>query len=394
VTAAEEFANYPGNVASPEAKGKNRDTAYGLDENPYGGYEADQNQYKDYGGQRMDSYGNASASGANHVVWQGPTEEALAAHGQREQQKSDPRYQSEQGHDYEYEQQRQMDAEAAAWRGTQAAQPEQVITPIVGHPNGNGDSAPATASSWEPLSVHRAIPTGDTNETSTFNTQSPTIPQTSEPLGAPLDLAPPIDERANAPSPSELSDLAPPHAAFMDNSRTQTPQEGFYTPMDQLDANPIDQLERLEQMEKDYVIPPTTNDSEATNAPPPPPPPMPINVPTGRESPVPMTPSSPASTSMFGGNSSRTTASNSGGGKISAAAFRRGAKPRMSGDDEESRSARRLPVPPTIVQTLPSGETEQVHAGQGGETEEGHGAYVDTRRESDPPPVYAGESLR
>jgi hypothetical protein len=66
----------------------------------------------------------------------------------------------------------------------------------------------------------------------------------------------------------------------------------------------------------------------------------------------------------------------------------------MSGDDEESRSARRLPVPPTIVQTLPSGETEQVHAGQDGETEEGHGVYVDARRESVPPPVYAGESLR
>jgi hypothetical protein len=50
-------------------------------------------------------------------------------------------------------------------------------------------------------------------------------------------------------------------------------------------------------------------------------------------------------------------------------------------------------VPPTIVQTLPSGEMERVHDGTA-TTEEGHGTWGEAKRESDPPPVYAGESLR
>lgn len=404
MTAAEEFANYPGNVASPETKGKNRDTTYGLDENPYGGYEADQDRYKEYGGQRMDSYGSAGTAG-NQVVWQGPTEEALHAHSQREQEKQrDPRYQSEQGHDYEYEQQKQMDADSAAWRETPAHnQAEQSFTPIAEHPTGDLQSPPATASSWEPLSVKRdQAPMADTNGS---HLPTSTGEASNVPLGAPVDLAPPTTDRDNAPSPSELSELAPPNPAFMnDGVRAQTPNDGFYTPMEGLDADPINQLERLEQMEKDYVIPQSQSTEFATTSGPPPP--QPINVPTGRDSPAPMTPSSPTSANMYGHRST----SSSGGGKISAAAFRRGAKPRMSGDDEESRSARRLPVPPlasdsqgqvqgvvppTIVQTLPSGEVGQpVHPQHETGTEEGHAAYGDARMESDPPPVYAGESLR
>lgn len=284
-----------------------------------------------------------------------------------------------------------MDAEAAAWRGQEA------VAPIAEHPNGNGHDEsiyqPATASSWEPLNVNRETTVADTNGESTSMSPAQIA---HESLGAPLDLAPPVDERANAPSPSELSELAPPNAAFMTNSRGATPAEGFYTPMTELDADPINQLERLEQMEKDYEVPPVQNDTGiVAPPPPPPPPPMPIPVPSGRDSPTPMTPNSPTSASMFGGTS------RTGGGKISAAAFRRGAKPRMSTDDEGSSSTRRLPVPPmespvvgvppTIVQTLPSGETERVHDNA---TEEGHGSWGEAKRENDPPPVYAGESLR
>jgi hypothetical protein len=412
VTAAEEFANYPGNVASPEAKGKNRDTAYGLDENPYGGYEADPNRATMYGGQRQDSYGNDS-QGGNQVVWQGPTEEAMHAHTQRQQERQqNGRYQSEQGHDYEYDQQRQMDADAAAWRETPAHnQAEQTFAPIAEHQNGDLHSPPATANSWEPLSVKRGqTPIPETNGDSTT---SPHLASSSgltstNPLGAPVELAPPMDDRANAPSPSELSELAPPNPAFMnDAGRATTPHDGFYTPMGDLDVDPINQLERLEQMEKDYVIPPSSSTEFPSSSSVPPP--APIPVPTGRDSPAPMTPTSPTSASMFSGAGHRTTSS-TGGGKISAAAFRRGAKPRMSGDEE---GVRRLPVPPpsssiaegsggsvvppTIVQTLPSGEVGQpTHAQVTGDegTEEGHGAYSDARMESDPPPVYAGESLR
>lgn len=276
--------------------------------------------------------------------------------------------------------------DSAAW------QEQSQATPIAEHPNGNGHESvypPATASSWEPLSVNRETAVADTNGSDIAHVMSPTESALGS-LGAPVDLAPPVEDRS-APSPSELSELAPPNAAFMTNSRGATPAEGFYTPMEELDADPINQLQQLEEMEKDYVIPPTVNEVETTTAPPPPPP-MPIPVPTGRDSPTPMTPTSPTSTNTFGG-SSRT-----GGGKISAAAFRRGAKPRMSGDEEGS-SSRRLPVPPgetpvgvvppTIVQTLPSGEMEKVHDGV-----EDSQAWGEARRESDPPPVYAGESLR
>lgn len=78
----------------------------------------------------------------------------------------------------------------------------------------------------------------------------------------------------------------------------------------------------------------------------------------------------------------------------------------MSGDDEDSKPARRLPVPPinsadgssvgmapaTSSSTIPP--VVEYEAGMDGHTEEGHGAYSDAKRESDPPPLYANESLR
>lgn len=410
VTAAEEFANYPGNVASPETKGKNRDTAYGLDENPYGGYVADHDRYREYGGQRQDSYG-ADASGGNQVVWQGPTEEALRAHATRGET-----YAPERGHDYEYEQQKQLDADSAAWRDTQ---PHNQHTP-----NGeqvNADGGPLTnphegGAPWGPLSVKRGQSPGpDTNGTS--HVHFSTAPASGDhDLAPPLEITDPAGQshpNGTATPPTTgvgMIDLPPPNPAFMNTDRARTPQEGFYTPMTDMGGfDPIDQLEQLEKMEKDYTInepettiPPVSTSSQAdVPAPPPPPPPPapvpvpePVTMPTGRDSPGPMSPSSPV------------TYGSARGGKISAAAFRRGAKPRMSGDDEESKTTRRLPVPPlnsseassvpmsaaATTSTIPP--VAEHEPGMDSHTEEGHGAYSEAKRESDPPPLYANESLR
>lgn len=416
MTAAEEFANYPGNVASPEGKGKTRETAYGLDENPYGGYVADQDRYREYGGRREDSYG--SASGGNQVVWQGPTEEALRAHAQREEENR--QYQSEGGHGYEYEQQKQMDAEAAAWREGEKTVDGTGGGSVVAQVNGDDGDLPhphERGTPWEPLSIKRGqTPTIDTNGATTPIPHFSTPPANAEhQLGEPLEI-PAVNQSTQAHGidgediPAQTGgegadDLAPPNAAFMNDGRARTPQEGFYTPMTDMGGfNPIDQLEQLEKMEKDYTI---TEDTAATSAPQTPhaPPPVVIPVPTGRDSPALMTPSSPA-----------TYGSRAGGGKISAAAFRRGAKPRMSGDDEEQKSSiRRLPVPPlnpadgratptssvgtsaarpTVDQTATDDQTTVAPDGGDRQTEEGHGAFSDVRHEADPPPVYAGESLR
>lgn len=428
MTAAEEFANYPGNVASPESKGKNRETTYGLDENPYGGYVADHDRYREYGGDRQESYG--SAGGGSQVVWQGPTEDALRAHAQREEEQR--QYQSERGHDYEYEQQRQMDADAVAWRETQPpVQEEQEQELGKGNDEEHLPNPHAGGAPWEPLSIKRGqTPTTDHNTTNGATTPIPHFPtppiNVEHQLGAPADIHPPVPAVAAQqypavqPYPSQapasdpldqqdeggMDELAPPNAAFMDSRRARTPQapsEAFYTPMTDYGApSPIDQLEQLERMEKDYTLDNTTatdttgaTSAAAPPAPPPPPPPPPaLVVPSGRDSPTPASPS---------------TYSPARGGKISAAAFRRGAKPRMSGDDEESRSIRRLPVPPlnpadvaappvpattTAAMTKPNVDPTPVED-HDRHTQEGHGAFGDAKREADPPPVYAGEeSLR
>lgn len=422
VTAAEEFANYPGNVASPQTKGKNRDTAYGLDENPYGGYVADHDRYREYGGQRQDSYTGSAAAAAgnpNLVVWQGPTEEALRAHATREI------YQSEvgHGHNYEYEQQKQMDTDSAAWRDTQ---PHDQRTPNgVGETmNGDGQvplSNPhAGGAPWGPLSINRGQTpvTDDVNGAANGHVRHMSTPpvtdqqQQQHQLEPPLELSDPgrtqMDGTGTPPiSAGTMIDLPPPNPAFLNDNRARTPQDGFYTPMTDMGGfDPIDQLEQLEKMEKDYTINesesaaqvPVASSSSTADAPPPPPPPpppAPIPVPTGRDSPGPMSPSSPA------------TYGTARGGKISAAAFRRGAKPRMSGDDEDSKTTRRLPVPPissaaaegssvgmTAASTIPPVAEYDAGMGTDGHTEEGHGAYSDAKRESDPPPLYANESLR
>ena len=190
LAAAEEYGNVPpaghagmpgagtgyGNSAPPPvgAGGAGAGTGAGghhvnfaLDDNPYGGldgrYGSDNNAYREYGGLRSDAAdGVRPGQGQGQVVWQGPTEEALARQNGPD---SDYRRNSRErvaslvgsglghtqgqipasrgpslgpvaavgaaaggGHDYEYAQQAEMDRqqreERAAWR-EQATQPDR-----------------------------------------------------------------------------------------------------------------------------------------------------------------------------------------------------------------------------------------------------------------------------
>lgn len=149
----------------PGGAGGNR-VGFALDDNPYGGldgrYGSDNNAYREYGGMRSD-HPNGPGPAGNQVVWQGPTEEALARQngpdsdyrrnsrdriatlvgaGQGQAQRGpslgpvasttphdSQRQGGEGGHDYEYAQQAELDRqnkeERAAWR-EQATSPDRI----------------------------------------------------------------------------------------------------------------------------------------------------------------------------------------------------------------------------------------------------------------------------
>lgn len=194
------------------------------------------------------------------------------------------------------------------------------------------------------------------------------------------------------PDPDSI-DLPPPNPSFLSNRstsnyagslRAQTPQEGFYTPMETPanSVDPIESLERLEAMEKTYSIDNHNHDQNPAHqalshnqqhygngdgesiplpsSPPLPPPPMMPAAAAGGGT------SSGRNSPAFGNSPTSPTAGtytgSGAGGKISAAAFRRVAKPRTAsyastaGGDPDATSpneegaraggVRRLPVPP------------------------------------------------
>ncbi|KAK4689622.1 hypothetical protein P7C73_g485, partial [Tremellales sp. Uapishka_1] len=198
VVAAEEYAHYPGNVASPSAQGKDRgysshDGYGGLSHNPY----APRPVEDESGAQR------------GEVVFAEPPET------------SDP------SHDYEWEQQKQMDVERAkeeaVWRENETEAGERIPSPVP-------DEAPPRKS-WEPLNISRE------------KAVSPAGDQLHH-MGAPL--APPIDASndLSVPHPTSAEDdlpLAPPPpiSDFQSSSprpdlgsRATSQNEGFYTPLE------------------------------------------------------------------------------------------------------------------------------------------------------------------
>ena len=340
VSAAEEYANYPGNAASPPAaKGKGRDFA--LDENPYGGINnpyGPPDMYSEFGGTRGGSSVPPaiipSSSGQRETLWQGPTDEALQQHNE--------------GHAYEYEQQRQLEAERAeqdaeaAWRTDTPARVD--VTGVNGTPSVE-ESATAP---WEPLNVknHRGA-----------------TPDPQSAPGVPPVLEPPAILTDQTPHHPDHLDLPPPPSMAALTARSVTPSANsdFHTPMEQPD--PL------------AGGAPEVPSSPSLSIPPP---------------------------SALGA---------AGGGKISAAAFRKARpQPRTSLDSTEdvtsptNGGARRLPVPPiggappsvsgSASPALGQADAPRFGVADAPASEAHHDAYGDAEGEVSPPPQYGGDSLR
>ncbi|WWC71314.1 uncharacterized protein I206_105268 [Kwoniella pini CBS 10737] len=336
VAAAEEYANYPGNVASPDQKGKGRDFALDTAD-PYGGithnpYDATQSQqqshiYGDFGGHRRETQpGEVMFNHDDHrdSVPQLPPlgDTAPIPSGSGEPLRS----QDEPEHDYEYEQQKAMDAEEAwkklekeeqAWK--EAAENEQLeqdhgvgsselpnphVPEEAAHAGVNGGND-NLKSPWEPLNVRRGNtpePYSSANHSNGHQLNDKALdPTAGFGLGQPVEIPPvntvptPIVNNDVITSPATLEIPPVPRPSF-------TPaQSEFYTPTGTLDRDPL-------------ATPPII----------------------------------PAASSS------------AGGGRISAAAFRKGTKPQPrpsldpddglyspSGDsDSTSKMIRRLPIPP------------------------------------------------
>ncbi|WRT68663.1 uncharacterized protein IL334_005642 [Kwoniella shivajii] len=385
IAAAEEFANYPGNVSSPDQKGKGRD--FSLDTaDPYGGItnnpyapassigHGQSNIYSEFGGHRTQVPGEVMFNHEDHQTQESvaPQLPPLNRGDSVPEPSVDPQTPDADvsgEHDYEYEQQKAMDAEEAwqklereeeAWK--EAAEKEEQEAASTNFPtsetvlpnphedelsqdqhadadeyengnesrNGNGHSL---TSPWEPLNVKRGNTPEPSNEIS-----APALPLGTHALGQPLEIQPsvipPVEHRNEhhneIVNSSTRLEMPPP----MRPSFTPGPSE-FYTPTGTIDRDPL-------------ASPPI----------------MPA----------------------------------AGGGKISAAAFRRGTKPRGSLEPDElnsptsetsSKMIRRLPVPPPPG---PAGIELPASPAPGRENPyEG----FDARQTHSPPPGYQKEdSLR
>ncbi|WWD19293.1 hypothetical protein CI109_103751 [Kwoniella shandongensis] len=353
IAAAEEFANYPGNVASPEAEGKGRGD-YTLDHSdPYGGIHNPYNsgppqlpahRYSDFGGTRGEP---------GEVMFSGPSDDhhpptAAAADMARTESPriTDPAAE----HDYEYEQQKQMDAEEAwkkldaeeaAWK-EEAEKEEQQEGQLDDLPHPHQQENGHLKSPWEPLNVKR----GGTPEPTTLHDNpvppavaaGPSVLSTlgavvSDPVPSSAPASPTPDTEAVASSMNHTAPTFPTRPTY-----TPGPSE-FYTPME----NPGD-----------------------------------------RE--------------ILGGGPVAPT-----GGKISAAAFRKGTKPRgslepdsNSDSENSSRAIRRLPVPPVGMHAAGIALPDSPAIGIGnGNDESPYEESFGQDRQGSPPPVYhAEESLR
>ncbi|WWC63574.1 uncharacterized protein I303_106178 [Kwoniella dejecticola CBS 10117] len=362
VAAAEEYANYPGNVASPDHKGKGRD--FSLDTaDPYGGithnpYDTAQNQqqshiYSDFGGHRRQTQpGEVMFNHDDHrdSIPQLPPVAGGATPGPSGlAEPQTPNDEAE--HGYEYEQQKAMDAEEAwkklekeeqAWK--EAAEREDLeVDTSSGLPNphaqagalegahgiaegGNGN----LKSPWEPLNVKRGntpepYPPAATHQYPGEKGNTNTNPVARFGLGQPVDIPSSSANTASFPAPVVNNDVvtSPTTLDIPPVGRPGlTPAHSeFYTPTETLDRDPL---------ASPPIIP-------------------------------------AASASGSGGGS---------GGRISAAAFRKGTKPQPrasldpendgsytpSGDsDSTSRMIRRLPIPPMS----PSLDSNRAGAGAG-----------------------------
>ena len=385
LSAAEDYAHHPGgsNVPPPSQPTygrKGKSVHYGMDESdPYGGisnaYDQQQTMYDDFGGSRGGQGG--------HVVWQGPTEDAVRGnHGQGRNGDDGS------NHDYEYEQQRQLNAEEAAWQESQGHPPSgpgQARLPLSGvssssaHPFSPAPADdPKLEAPWQPLNVRRD--------------RSVSPDPVSLRDGAPPTLdAPNMGESIRMPetggdyvtSPQEVLQRPPPIRS-MDSSNSR---DGFYTP-------------------REGNTPEPTHAPLPSSAGPAPPAPLPL--------PSPIPPPQATTTYQMA----------PGSAKISAAAFRR--KPRgtsldpeetgpMYGSDQSRQpQSRKLPYPPGAP---PPGTAPGGYGGMAGASgvrpetpieasfelpasptdrhRRDGGTFADVMGDASPPPMYGhDDSLR
>jgi len=360
-------------VASPPTAAPRAGAGYfSLDESdPYGGvahnpYRGEDHAYGEYGGMR-------GAGSGNHVVFQGPPDTPAGRNGHDKEESQEGAVTDHAGveaHDYEFEQQRQLDEErVAAERSapapdlavdTSEAMADADESDVVN--NDISGSNEELKSPWEPLNVRRDHSV----------TPEPQALRDAN-LGAPLSASTTDTDHTAQPnhtiaSPSSIE--LPPAPSFFNNPSIPTPGErdgAFYTPMEgpamtMPDALPI-----------------------------------------------------PAHTESNPAPSNASFAAAPVGGKISAAAFRRVAKPRASLEPEESNSppsntVRRLPVPPppgrseTPVEAgvaLPASPvvTTDDHAFEqrfalGRRVDNDSESFAEAKGEASAPPRYSGDSLR
>ncbi|WVQ95191.1 hypothetical protein IAU59_002285 [Kwoniella sp. CBS 9459] len=400
IAAAEEFANYPGNVASPDTKGKGRqfslDTADpygGITHNPYNEHDPNGQQRPGMGSSHIYSdFGGTREQG--EVMFQGPEdhhdEQAKPPHGTHHAHfaanpetsselpgpsgvKTVENTENDGEHDYEYEQQKAMDAEEAwkkldaeeqAWK-EQAAKEDQepAAGPSTGHPVLPNPHSPDEVqpndqqlkSPWEPLNVKRG------------NTPEPYAAQNSVPPPPPPPPAAPVSTGVTGGAPG-LAPALPLGEPILHNIDRSPPPASN----DDIFASPTHL-----QMPTRPAFTPGTSEFYT-----------PSEIPDRAE--------------LFGGPRPGTPTT---GGKISAAAFRRGTKPRGSLEPEDtsdsngnsetsSKMIRRLPVPPPNVQAagiaLPASPALGSRAG--GNPYES--SFPGARADHSPPPGYHEDSLR
>ena len=363
IAAAEEFANYPANAASPPTaipKGKGRD--FSLDDSdPYGGIT--HNPYRD-GGHADGDYGGMRAAGSDHVVWQGPGEDDSQGNGHEDGEDLDEPAANNPdvvAHDHEYDQPRQLVAERAESAPEQQLAVDTNDTLPNTHEQDVVDNDASTPydemrSPWEPLNLRRDHTATPEHTILRDANLGPPISMPTTDTDQPLQQSHPIT------SPTSI-ELPPPPTSFHDLQPAQTPggDGQFYTPMEGPSMSLPDHL--------------PVETRPATQ------------------------PASFAPVAL--------------GGKISAAAFRRAAKPQASLDLEDSGSSlspmtRRLPVPPGRPET-PVGATVALPASPsiadedhrfearhalGRRVDNDAEIHAEARKERSPPPSYANDSLR
>ncbi|KAK8854570.1 hypothetical protein IAR55_003309 [Kwoniella newhampshirensis] len=359
IAAAEEFAHYPGNVASPEAKGRERDFALDTS-NPYGGIsnayasgppQLPVHRYSDFGGTRGEP---------GEVVFSGPSDDQHAHPAPPLTRVDSPQVPTPPvEHDYEYEQQKQidadeawkkLDAEEAAWKEqAEREDEEQAAARDLPHSHQSGENG-QLKSPWEPLNVRR----GQTPEPTTLHDAPVPTASSAVPAGpsALSTLGPVVSETVEPVPPVPVAASAPP-----------TPS----APVTETIASP-------------------TNYSSPSF------PSRPTYTPGPSEFYTPM--ETPGDREILGGGPVAPT-----GGKISAAAFRKGTKPRVSLEPEEGSDSdngsriRKLPVPPVGVQAAGIALPASPAVGNGNDDSPYEVSFAD--HQTSPPPVYrADESLR